>query len=164
MMQTNRDMLLSFADNFGERRGESWLLIGATGLGQTHLSTSLAVKVIKAGYSVVYDSVDRIIAAFEERRFGGDYTSGSERKYTECDLLIIDDLGTELCNQFTVSCLYKVINDRLVNGLSTIINTNLSQEELRDRYTDRIASRLFGEYMPLLFYGTDVRRLKIARR
>jgi len=82
-------------------------------------------------------------------------------RYYEVDLLIIDDLGTEVTNQFTTSALYNVINTRLNLHRPTIISTNLMQEELRRRYWDRITSRLFGEYRILLFLGTDVRAQKI---
>ena len=160
----NVQLLREFAKDFDSRIGENWLLFGPTGLGKTHLSTSIAVEVIKSGHSVVYESVNRVISAFEEKRFGGDYSGDRVRKYSDCDLLIIDDLGTEVTNQFTVSCLYSLINERLVKNLSTIINTNLGQGEIRDRYTDRIASRLFGEYMPLGFSGRDVRQQKIERQ
>lgn len=160
----NAELLRDFAENFDSRIGENWLLFGPTGLGKTHLSTSVAAKVITGGGSVVYESVGQVISAYEEKRFGGDYSSDRDRKYSECDLLIIDDLGTEVTNQFTVSCLYSLINERIVRNLSTIINTNLGQGELRERYTDRIASRLFGEYMPLGFSGRDVRQQKIERQ
>ena len=82
-------------------------------------------------------------------------------RYFECELLIIDDLGTEIANQFTAACLYNLINTRLQRGLSTVINTNLSTEDIRKRYTDRIASRLFGSFHPLLFQGFDVRAKKL---
>ena len=75
----------------------------------------------------------------------------------------MDDLGTELTNNFTVSCLYNIINTRLNNNLSTIINTNLTHSELRARYADRITSRLFGEFRPLMFTGNDIRREKLKR-
>ena len=82
-------------------------------------------------------------------------------RYFDCDLLIIDDLGTEVMNQFTSSCLYNVINTRLSMRRPTVISTNLMQDELRRRYWDRITSRLFGEYKILLFLGTDVRAQKV---
>ena len=163
-MEKNVSKLKAFSENFKSRSGENWLLYGPTGLGKTHLSTAVASNVIKSGASVVYDTAQQIIFAFEERRFGRDYDSDGGRKYSDCDLLIIDDLGVEVVNQFSVSCLYSVINDRLVKRRSTIINTNLERAQIREKYTDRIASRLFGEYMPLFFSGTDVRRQKIERQ
>jgi len=105
---------------------------------------------------------------FEEERFsGGNGTQHQKGRDVEqildCDLLILDDLGTEYTNQFTLSCLYNIINNRITRSKSTIINTNLTQNELRSRYTDRIASRLFGEYKPLLFTGMDIRAQKLQK-
>ena len=83
---------------------------------------------------------------------------------SDCDLLIIDDLGTEMVNQFTLSCLYDVLNSRINNRRSTMINTNLPTKEIEAKYNERITSRLFGEYLPLLFSGVDIRRQKIQKR
>ena len=85
-------------------------------------------------------------------------------RYLTVELLILDDLGTELGGAFTTACLYDIINTRLVRGLPTVMSTNLSAGELADRYGERIASRLFGEYTPLVFCGEDVRKEKIALR
>lgn len=161
--EMNFKLLYDFAHSFSGSQNDSWLLLGATGLGKTHLSTSVAKVVIERGYDVVYESAQGIISAFEMKRFGGDYESDKEAKFFDCDLLIIDDLGVEIANQFTVSCIYNIINTRINNRKSTIINTNLSQSELRGRYADRITSRLFGEFRPLLFTGRDIRGQKIGR-
>ncbi len=161
--QANYSLLLRFAENFSSDSHESWLLMGATGLGKTHLSTAVAGKIIDKGYDVSYSSAQELIGAFESRRFGGDYSSDKEKRFVDCDLLIIDDLGTEITNQFTVSCIYNVINSRTNSRKPTIINTNITQNEIRERYTDRIASRLFGEFRPLLFSGRDVRGQKIRK-
>lgn len=163
LMKINLEQLRAFADSFSEDTTDSFILLGATGLGKTHLSTSVAARVIERGYSVIYESAQDVISVFEQKRFGGDYSSDRDRQYTECDLLIIDDLGVEVSNQFTVSCIYNVINSRLVRGKPMIINTNLTQGEMRQRYADRITSRIFGEFRPLLFTGLDVRQQKIGR-
>ena len=84
-------------------------------------------------------------------------------KYYKCDLLIIDDLGCEVINQFTVSCLYNLINTRINVGKSTIINTNFTYEDLQNKYEQRITSRIFGEFTLLIFTGTDIRRQKLER-
>lgn len=154
----------SYADNFTEKNHSSLLLLGATGLGKTHLSTSIAKVVIERGYDVVYDTAQNVFADFEYERFGKAPSGGENertRRYFECDLLIIDDLGTEMTNQFTVSCLYNLINTRLNSDRSIIINTNLARDELRKRYSDRITSRLFGEFSPLVFIGRDIREQKL---
>ncbi len=161
-MERNLSSLTEFARNFSAHAGESWLLIGATGLGKTHLSTSVAKAVIEGGHDVVYETAHGVFAAFESERFGrGETEAGATDRYFDCDLLIIDDLGTELSNQFTLSCLYNVINSRVNGHRSTIINTNLTGAELRARYADRITSRLFGEFKPLMFAGKDIRAQKL---
>ncbi len=159
----NVKLLREFAENFDGKSGTSWLMLGGTGLGKTHLSTSVAKVVIESGYDVVYESAQGMISDFEARRFGGDFESGKEARYFDCDLLIIDDLGVEVANQFTVSCIYNIINTRVNKKKSTIINTNLTQNELRSRYADRITSRLFGEFRPLLFTGRDIRAQKLSK-
>lgn len=154
----------SFAESFGEDTTENLLLCGNTGLGKTHMSTAIAAKVIERGYDVCYNSAQNIMNEFEADRFSRSYTekdSGSLARYFDCDLLIIDDLGTENITQFTVNCLYNIINTRVVAGKPMIINTNLTHDDMRKKYSDRIASRLFGEFTPLLFQGKDIRFLKL---
>ena len=165
-MEQNVARLRKFAYTFDGKSGESFLLTGATGLGKTHLSTSVAKVVIERGYDVIYDTTQDILAVFEEERFSAGNGVQHEKGRTverilTCDLLIIDDLGTEITNQFTLSCLYNILNTRINHAKSTILNTNLTQNELRTRYTDRIASRLFGECKPLLFQGKDIRLQKL---
>ncbi len=152
---------LRFADSF-EKTHENLLLIGGTGLGKTHLSTAIARRAIERGYDVVYETAQNMIADFEYDRFKNGYGSEESRsdKYFEADLLIMDDLGTELTNQFTVSSLYNIINTRINRGKSMIISTNLGQKGLFERYDERITSRLLGEFSVLLFKGTDIRRQK----
>ena len=167
MMCDNLKRARSYASEFSLENGSkpgSMLFLGGTGLGKTHLSTAIARTVIERGYDVFYNSALGMISDFEHRRFGnglvqseGDDTA----RYTECDLLILDDLGTEVVNQFTVSCLYHVINTRLNLKKPTIISTNLLSGELRKIYGDRIASRLLGEYTVLTFCGIDVRKQKL---
>jgi len=164
-VRRNYNKLKKFAENFTGKGDGNWLLLGNTGLGKTHLSSSVAVEVINRGFDVVYMTASTLFSVFEKQRFGdGSVGDGSDEQIFNADLLIIDDLGTEATNQFTVSCLYNIINSRMISGRSTIINTNLTQAELRQKYTDRIASRLFGEYMPLLFTGKDVRLQKISKK
>lgn len=167
-MRQNYQVVRNYAENFTMEKDkpmpESLLFLGGTGLGKTHLSTAVARTVIERGYDVFYNSAIGMLSDFESRRFGnglveseGDNTA----RYTECELLIIDDLGTEVVNQFTLSCLYHVLNTRLNLQKPTIISTNLSAAELRKHYQDRIISRLMGEYRVLLFLGTDIRKQKI---
>ena len=160
-MTTVVNRMKGFAESFSPKNGESWLFIGPTGLGKTHISTAVAVELIKKGFDVVYESTQQIMTDYETVRFSSGYTSDREMpdltRYTEADLLIMDDLGTEMTTQYTISCLYNIVNTRINRNLSTIISTNLTQKELRERYSDRITSRLFGEYHPVVFTGSDVR-------
>lgn len=155
--------LKEYADDFTTSR-KSVMMMGGTGLGKTHLSTAVAKVVIEKGFDVVYDTVQNILGDFEYERFGRGYNSDAEEKrtdrYFECDLLIMDDLGTELTNNFTVSCLYNLLNTRINKHLPVIINTNLTPKELRERYEDRITSRLMGEFIILPFVGNDIRQEK----
>lgn len=147
----------AYATNFGKHIGHNLLLIGKTGTGKTHISTAIAKTVIEKGYYVLYDSAQNIVSAFETDTFKKPAESVSE-KYLECDLLILDDLGTEFTTQFTVSCLYNLINTRYNRGLSTVISTNLSARELSERYDDRIYSRIVGANCTIFeFKGLDRR-------
>ena len=168
-MRKNLTDIRTYAETFGspewQKRPHNLLFLGGTGLGKTHLSTAVAKLVIARGYDVFYNSAVGMLADFELQRFGNSAARGdadNTSRYTTCDLLILDDLGTELVNQFTLSVLYTVINTRMNLGKATIISTNLSASDLRKTYSDRITSRLFGEFTPLPFVGIDVRRQKIA--
>lgn len=166
---SNMEMFLvslkRFAESFDGDTYRNYLLMGSTGLGKTHLSTAVAKTVIDRGYDVLYVSAVGMISDFEARRFGSGNGEGRDtERYYGADLLIIDDLGTEVVNQFTVSCLYDVINSRINNRRCTFINTNLTRKEIEDKYSERITSRLFGEYYPLPFSGTDIRKQKMMKR
>ncbi len=137
---------------------------GDTGLGKTFLSACIARVVAERGFSVVYDMACSIFSVFEEDKFSKsdapEQLRGEIRRYIECDLLIIDDLGTEMTTAFTVSALYELLNTRLIAGRKTIISSNLSLDELHRRYTPQILSRIEGEFQILKFYGRDIRLLK----
>ena len=166
-MIENFNKLKKYADEFS-LQADNLILCGATGLGKTHLSTAVARCVIDKGYDVFYTGSIEMFAEFERARFG----SGENRqmaneglsRYTDCDLLILDDLGAEHSNPFTASCLYMVLNNRINLHRPTIINTNLSGQEIKDRYAERITSRLFGEFCVVPFTGNDIRRRKLDRK
>lgn len=165
VIEQNFDELLSFAKNF-ETDKRSFLLYGPTGLGKTHLSSAVARYLLDNGYDVVYESAQNVFADFERDRFRDRFDDEVELvsdKYLDCDLLILDDLGTEMVTQFSVSCLYNIINTRLNCGLPIIASTNLRSDEIRKIYHDRITSRLFGEFTIQQFSGQDIRRQKIIR-
>lgn len=168
MMKQIFDYTVRYAKEFTIEKGKpmpkSLLFLGDTGLGKTHLSTAIARGVIERGYDVYYNSAVGMFSDFEYLRFGNSVASSEAvdtSRYTECDLLIIDDLGTEMVNQFTISCLYHVINTRLNLGKPTIISSNLKASELKTTYNERLSSRFKGEYHVFPFYGVDVRKQKI---
>lgn len=164
LMQNYLEICRRFADRFDGNTGESLLFCGGTGLGKTHLSTAIAGEIVQKGFDVLYESAPNLLSAFEAERFGRSLTASvsDTPRYLSCDLLVIDDLGAELSNSFTVGVLYNLINSRIVARKPTIISTNLTPEEIRSRYTDRIASRLFGEYTLMRFEGRDIRMQKIG--
>lgn len=151
-----------YAHRFG-RRPENLLLFGAPGLGKTHLSAAIAREVSGEGWSVVYDTAAHVFAQFELQKFGrdgGDEAAADVERVLACDLLILDDLGTEMNTPIVPSALYQIVNTRLMEKRSTIISTNLSPEKIAQRYSPQIASRIEGEYQLLPFVGEDIRRLK----
>ena len=149
-----------YAQFFTEKSG-NLLLSGDTGLGKTFLSACIARAVADRGYSVVYESAGHLLTHMERAKFAGDEAAREIcRKYTECDLLIVDDLGTEMPGQFTTSALYSLINDRLLMSKPMIISTNLTIDEMLKRYSPQIASRLRGSFERLAFVGEDIRVLK----
>lgn len=152
-----------YAHSFGRRPG-NLLLFGAPGLGKTHLSAAIAREVSEKGWSVVYDTAAHVFERFETQKFGREDGAESDvERVLSCDLLILDDLGTEMTTAFVQSALYQIINTRLMEKRSTIISTNLSPEKLAQRYSPQIASRIEGEYQILPFVGEDIRKLKKQR-
>ncbi len=139
------------------------LLRGPAGTGKTHLSLAMAREVAQAGHQVVYGSVQRLLRQLEKEHFGRE-DGDSMEKMESCDLLILDDLGTEFATPFYTSGLYELINARLLAGRPTIISTNLNQKQLQERYGVQIASRIAGCFQPLLFAGQDIRQQKLMRR
>lgn len=153
-MQQNFAMIRDYAEHFSPE-SPSLLFMGGTGLGKTHLSSAIAKTVIDRGYDVLYTSAVNMIGDFEKAKFRGE--KDDTDRYFAAELLIIDDLGTELSGNFTESCLYNIIDTRICKGTPTVISTNLGAKELSARYGERIFSRLLGVYKPLLFAGKDVR-------
>ena len=139
---------------------------GAPGLGKTFLSACIAGVVAENGYSVVYDTASALFTKFGDAVFSkpedrDEYRAEVER-CMQCDLLIIDDLGTEMKTSFTVSALYDIVNSRLIAKKKTIVSSNLTIAELQHRYSEQIMSRLEGEYQVLTFRGEDIRKKKNA--
>ena len=157
--QTCRRYALTFSEKSG-----NLLFSGDTGLGKTFLSACIARSVADAGHSVVYESAGHLFGKLERAKFGGSEEDRLEaEKYNACDLLIVDDLGTEMGGQFVTAALYSLINDRILSGKATIISTNLTVDELSKRYNPQIASRLRGNYTRVAFLGDDIRVAKNRR-
>ncbi len=160
VMEKTFQICRRYAFDFNERSG-NLLFSGDTGLGKTFLSACIARTVADRGYSVMYNSAGHLFSTLERAKFSGDEDARREsEKYVVCDLLIIDDLGTEMGGQFTTSALYTLINDRILAGKPTIVSTNLTNEDLEKRYSPAIASRLRGNYRRIAFIGEDIRLKK----
>ena len=158
LMRSNLNICKKYAAGFSAASG-SLLFSGATGLGKTFLSACIARQIADRGFSVMYETAIRLFGDFETEKFGAQGGDGSlTRKYFDCDLLIIDDLGTEMTTQFTVSALYSVLNTRMMEGKPILISTNLLPEALETRYSPQIASRIVGTFRLIKFAGDDLRR------
>ena len=149
-----------YARNFTMESG-NLLLSGGTGLGKTHLALAIGAAVGEQGYSVCYETAAGLFSKLEKAKFTpSEETIREADKLESCDLLIIDDLGTELPGQFVTAALYSLLNNRLLAKHPMIITTNLNVDEAANRYSGQIASRLYGEFKRLTFVGSDIRILK----
>ena len=141
------------------------LLQGGTGLGKTFLSACIARAVADKGCSVCYDTAAAAVGSFEKQKFDRS-EEADERvgRMLSCDLMILDDLGTEMPTPMAQSAIYTLINTRLVNGKKTVVSTNLGFEEIERRYGAQTLSRLRGDFETLPFVGKDIRLLRKRRQ
>lgn len=163
VMSNILDKSKKFVDEFGTNGSDlSLLFMGSTGLGKTHITTAIAKGVIDKGFDVVYESAQSIVGAFEQQRFEkNEKASFDVNRYYDCDLLIIDDLGTEFKSSYTQTVLYDLLNTRINNCKSMIFSTNLDEiGTLLKTYDARITSRLIGAFKMFKFEGKDIRILK----
>jgi len=157
LMEKTYNTCRKYAYGFTERSG-NLLFSGDTGLGKTFLSACIARTVADRGYSVVYESAGHLFSNLERAKFSGEEQAREDvKKYTDCDLLILDDLGTEMPGQFTTAALYSLVNDRILMGKAMIVSTNLTVDDLSRRYSPQIASRLRGNFTRVAFLGDDIR-------
>ncbi len=161
----NMGEILAFCKDYAANftpESKSLLFLGRTGLGKTHLSLAIANEVIEKGYGVIYGSSQIFLNRIQDEAFGrkqGDTVNA----LLECDLLILDDFGTEFMSTYIASAVYNIINSRILRSLPTIINTNLSLSEINDVYGERITSRIFGNYIIKQFTGKDIRQVQMLK-
>ena len=163
-MQIAIETCKKFTENF-DKTFENILLCGTVGIGKTFLSNCIAKELLDQGHSVLYLSAFQLFDLMAKNSFSGNSTKEESvaKQYPhifESDLLIIDDLGTELANSFTMTGFFLVINERILRKKSTIISTNLSPEEILTTYTERCASRIISNYTMLKLSGSDIRLKK----
>ena len=160
LMEHTLQSCRKYANSFGGQSG-NLLFMGGTGLGKTFLSACIARVVAEKGYSVCYESAQHLFNKLEMNRFNPDGESREQvAQIMNCDLLILDDLGTELPGNFVTAALYTLINDRLLANKPMVVSTNLNSQELAQRYSPQIASRLQGNFKQLVFLGEDIRIMK----
>lgn len=150
----------NFCLNFNSE-SPSLMFYGTTGVGKTFMCNCIAYELIEKGKTVIYQTASNLIEVIEDHKFKKtDETQLNKENYNylfECDLLIIDDLGTELNNTFTNSEFFNIINSRMISDKKTIISTNLTLADLASVYSDRIVSRIFNEFAIFKLYGKDLR-------
>ena len=154
-----REYALSFEPN----ASKSMLFLGNTGIGKTHLSLAIVTELLEKGFNVIYGSAYNLFSEMESEHFG-EHTNKKYEAAISCDLLVIDDLGSEFVSPFIQTLLYNIVNTRLLAHRPTIINTNLTVSEIGTRYSPRVASRFIGEYTMKRFLGNDIRQLKAIEK
>ena len=157
-MQTALRVCRQFADSFSEEFCNI-LLYGDTGVGKTFLTHCIAKELMDKSYSVIYFSAVQLFDYFAKSTFGKKGEADTDVFYHvyDCDLLIIDDLGTELSNSFTVSQIFVCLNERILRRKPTVISTNLTLDDINSIYSERIFSRISSNYMILRLTGDDIR-------
>ena len=153
------DTCRKYAQNFS-LYSKNLIFFGGAGLGKTHLSLAIANVVINKGFNVCYGTSQNICDDLQSEQFGRtDNINYTKNQVLGCDLLVLDDLGTEIDNQYSIATIYNIVNSRLLAGRPTIISTNYTISKLEEKYDKRITSRLTGEYVPFYFIGNDIRNL-----
>ena len=157
IMDINFQYIRKYAMSF-TLESANLLFSGGTGLGKTFLSACVARCVTDRGFSVVYESASHLFNKLERAKFYPSEENAREAlKYFKCDLLIVDDLGTEMPGQFVTAALYNLVNDRLLERKPMLFSTNLTIDEIRKRYSPQIASRFEGSFNICAFVGEDIR-------
>lgn len=158
-MQQILNKAVNFVEDF-EHINKNLLFTGETGLGKTFLCNCIAKEILDNGYSVLYLTAPKFFGVLEQHKFNRDISLQEKEQISlinDVELLVIDDLGTEMITQFTQTETFNIINNRIIEKKPTIISTNFSIQEIKERYSDRIASRIIGNYEILQFLGDDIR-------
>lgn len=149
-----------FVSNFDNNNGENLLFYGTTGLGKTFMCNCIAKSLLDKNKIVIYQTAFKILETIENHRFRRDESQFDNEDYNllfDADLLIVDDLGTEVTNTFTNAETFNIVNTRIIKGKKTIISTNLTPKQITETYSDRVFSRVYEKFIPLKFYGPDLR-------
>lgn len=161
--ETVLEVCKGYARDFPDYGCDNLFLYGGTGLGKTLFSGCIAKTVVQKGRWTVYVTSGELFAHYEAVKFGRDDSGESQRqveRYQRCELLVLDDLGSEMVTPFIQSALYQLLNERMNRRLHTVISSNLTMDDVRARYSPQAASRLEGEYHALPFFGKDIRLQK----
>ena len=160
-MQKVYSVATNFTKDFG-KRFENLFLFGQAGCGKTFVCHAIAKDLLDGGHTVLYMTVPRLVKAFEDQRFNR-FESG-ERELLETvddvDLLILDDLGSEVVTVVTTAALFDIINHRLITRKPVVISSNLDLDEMMDIYTERIVTRIYAGYSVMKFFGDNIRIVK----
>ena len=160
-MQKIFEYCVNYANNFSIN-SPNLFITGKTGLGKTHISASIANVLANNNFSVLYFSLPNLIQIIEEEKFCNKTEFAPlKNELIICDCLILDDLGTEFTNMFSIALIYNILNTRIIKKLPTILNTNLNLNKLEEKYDERIVSRIIGNFIPIKFLGSDIRQKKI---
>ncbi|MCD8118766.1 MAG: ATP-binding protein [Lachnospiraceae bacterium] len=159
---SNMKQVVPYCQDFSkkfDKTGENLVLYGNTGVGKTFLTHCIARDALNRAKSVIYLSAGALFDELSKHSFSNmkDQDEEAEAGIYHCDLLIIDDLGTELVNTFTIASLFQCLNTRLAAKKSIVISTNLSPTGLREVYTERISSRITGNFTFIKLFGADIR-------
>lgn len=167
LMQWVLTLCRDYAQLFPNHPSRNLFLYGGTGLGKTFLSGCIAKTVAQAGHWTVYTTAGELLSRYEDVKFNRDEDGRRQedvQRYESCDLLILDDLGSEMTTPFVQSALYQLLNQRMLTGKHTVISSNLDMDMVRQRYVPQVASRLEGEFQEILFVGRDIRLQKKEER